>query len=117
MAVLLNFHQKILPQRYVPRSEVLRLFLLFSVKNLFPLYPDYTSVESFVEDVQGYVDKGYLSAAKELYTQIRMKPRDAVNVLESLREDGIKYLEIRTIDLNVYDPCGIAKIDMEFYLV
>lgn len=83
-------------------------------KNLFPLYPDYTSVESFVEDVQGYVDKGYLSAAKELYTQIRMKPRDAVNVLESLREDGIKYLEIRTIDLNVYDPCGIAKIDMEF---
>ncbi len=83
-------------------------------KNITPLFPDYTTVATFTRDVRGFMEKGYLSAPKELYTQVRLKSKEVADVLGSLEKDGIAYLEIRTMDLNVFDPCGIAKIDMTF---
>lgn len=83
-------------------------------KNTVPLYPDYRTVDHFVKDVQGYVDSGILSAPKELYTQIRLKSKDAGDVLGSLSRDGIQYVEVRTLDLNIFDKCGIAKDDLNF---
>lgn len=83
-------------------------------KNLKPVFPDYSTVAGFARDVEANVAAGFISAPKELYTQVRLKPRDVGNLLESLTIDGIKYLEIRTVDLNVFDPCGIARIDMDF---
>lgn len=83
-------------------------------KNLDEMYPNYNSVNEFINDVNGYVEKGLISEAKELYTQIRLKPKDRDNYLESLKEDGIEYIEIRTIDINPFDKCGISKEDMEF---
>ena len=55
-----------------------------------------------------------MSQAKELYTQIRLKPKDPSNLLESLNDDGIKYLEIRTLDINPFYKCGLIKNDMNF---
>ena len=86
----------------------------FGYKNLIPLFPDYTSVENFTRDVQRFVNSGQIIAPKELYTQVRLKPKDPANLIASLQRDGIQYLELRTLDLNVYDPCGIAGVDMQF---
>ncbi|MBR5504546.1 MAG: glutamate--cysteine ligase [Methanobrevibacter sp.] len=83
-------------------------------KNLEHLYPDYSSVSGFADSVQGFIDDGTLSQAKELYTQIRLKSRDPRNLLESLKNDGIKYVEIRTFDINPFYKCGLIKRDMEF---
>ncbi len=83
-------------------------------KNLVKLYPRYDSVEHFKEDVEKYIEKKILSEAKELYTQIRLKPKDPINYLESLAKDGILYLEIRSIDINPFDKCGINKTDTDF---
>lgn len=83
-------------------------------KNLEELYPRYDSIENFCEDVNNFIEEGILSEAKELYTQIRLKPQDPTRYLESLKEDGIIYVEIRSIDINPFDKCGIDKNDAEF---
>ncbi len=83
-------------------------------KNLKSLYPNYCSVDEFTSDVQSFIDGGDLSEAKELYTQVRLKPKEPSDVLKSLKEDGIEYIEIRTLDINPFYKCGLIRHDMEF---
>ena len=83
-------------------------------KNLKDLHPSYNSVDEFVDDVQSFIDDGDLSQAKELYTQIRLKPKDPSDMLMSLKEDGIQYIEIRTLDINPFYKCGLVRHDMKF---
>ena len=83
-------------------------------KNLKRLYPRYSSVEEFTEDVKAFIERGDLSEAKELYTQIRLKPKRPEDLLDSLNEDGIKYIEVRTLDINPFYNCGLVEHDMKF---
>ncbi len=83
-------------------------------KNEEPLYPSYESIQAYTEDVRRFVARGDISAPKELYTQIRMKAEGVDNILESLENDGIKYLEIRTVDLNPFELTGLAMVDLDF---
>ncbi len=83
-------------------------------KNKKPLFPRYDTVEYFTEDVRSFVKNGDISAPKELYSQVRMKANDVDNILESLEKDGIRYLEVRTLDLNPFDKCGVAAVDLVF---
>ena len=83
-------------------------------KNLKDLYPSYGSAKEFTRDVQSFIDCGDLSEAKELYTQIRLKPKDPKDYLNSINEDGIEYIEIRTLDINPFYKCGLIRRDMEF---
>lgn len=83
-------------------------------KNLKRLYPRYTSVEDFADDVNSFIERGDLSQAKELYTQIRLKPKDPSDLLNSLKNDGIKYIEVRTLDINPFYNCGLVEHDMKF---
>ena len=83
-------------------------------KNLKRLYPSYKNVSEFTRDVNSFIDNGDLSEAKELYTQIRLKPKDPSDVLKSLEDDGIEYVEIRTLDINPFYKCGLVRHDMEF---
>lgn len=83
-------------------------------KNLKDLYPSYVSVEEFTGDVNGFIENGDLSEAKELYTQIRLKPKNPKDLLDSLKKDGIEYIEIRTLDINPFYQCGLVRHDMKF---
>lgn len=83
-------------------------------KNKKHLHPSYKTVEHFTHDVQNYINEGILSKPKELYTQIRLKPKNPLDLLESLKKDGIEYIEIRTLDINPFYKCGMPKIDMKF---
>ena len=83
-------------------------------KNLIELYPSYDSVDEFVDDVNSFIENGDLSEAKELYTQIRLKPKNPQDLLNSLKNDGIEYIEIRTLDINPFYKCGLVKHDMKF---
>ncbi|WP_405268655.1 glutamate--cysteine ligase [Methanobrevibacter sp.] len=83
-------------------------------KNLIELNPSYNSVEEFVNDVNSFIERGDLSEAKELYTQIRLKPKNPKNLLNSLNDDGIEYVEIRTLDINPFYQCGLVEHDMKF---
>lgn len=83
-------------------------------KNLKELYPSYDSVKEFVSDINKFIDDGDLSEAKELYTQIRLKPKNPQDLLNSLENDGIEYIEIRTLDINPFYKCGLVRHDMKF---
>lgn len=83
-------------------------------KNLKKLYPSYNSIHEFTYDVNKFIDSGDLSEAKELYTQIRLKPKNPADVLKSLNETGIEYIEVRTLDINPFYKCGLVKQDMRF---
>ena len=83
-------------------------------KNLKELYPSYKSVDEFVRDINGFIENGDLSEAKELYTQIRLKPKNPKDLLNSLQNDGIEYIEIRTLDINPFYKCGLVRHDMKF---
>ena len=83
-------------------------------KNLKELYPSYDSVKEFVGEVNKFIENGDLSEAKELYTQIRLKPKNPQDMLNSLENDGIEYVEIRTLDINPFYKCGLVRHDMKF---
>ncbi len=83
-------------------------------KNKEELYPNYESVDSFLESIENFIEAGYISEAKELYTQIRLKTMDKTDVIKTLKEDGIDYLEVRSIDINPFDKTGVDKNDLEF---
>ena len=83
-------------------------------KNLIELYPSYNSIDEFTRDIEGFIDDGDLSQAKELYTQIRLKPKNPKDLLNSLKNDGIEYIEVRTLDINPFYKCGLVKHDMKF---
>ena len=83
-------------------------------KNLVDLHPSYDSVGEFTRDISRFIENGDLSEAKELYAQIRLKPKNPKDILNSLNKDGIEYIEIRTLDINPFYKCGVVKQDMNF---
>lgn len=83
-------------------------------RNREELYPDCSSLEGYIRSVRSFIAQGLISEPKELYTPLRLKPKDPRRVLESLEENGILYLEIRSLDLNPFDVAGISLDDIRF---
>jgi len=83
-------------------------------KNIVDLFPSWDSVESYVEDVRSFIERGDIVGAKELYTQVRLKTSSKDRVLEELIDEGIHYIEIRLLDLNVFDKTGVNLDDLKF---
>ncbi|WP_346928526.1 bifunctional glutamate--cysteine ligase GshA/glutathione synthetase GshB [Clostridium sp.] len=83
-------------------------------KNLVDLFPDYNSAEGYVRSLKDFIRDGLIESHKEVYSQIRLKPKNPKEFFNSLIEDGIKYLEYRTIDVNPFEKCGISLEDLKF---
>lgn len=82
-------------------------------KNKVDLYPDYSSVESYVKSIEEFINEGIIDSNKEVYSQVRLKAKDNKNFFESLLNDGVEYLEYRTIDINPFEKGGISLEDMK----
>ncbi len=74
---------------------------------------DYTNLNTYIESVNDYINKGALFSAGELYLPVRLKPRGD-NSLEALSENGVDHIELRMFDLNPLSSVGIFKEDLEF---
>lgn len=83
-------------------------------RNLVDLFPDYNTVDDYVKSIKEFIKDDLIESHKELYSQIRLKPKNIKDFLNSLEQDGIKYLEYRTIDVNPFEKSGIALEDLEF---
>lgn len=81
--------------------------------NFFTPILDYGNLKAYTASIQRYIDQGLLVAASELYYPVRLKP-EGINTLERLASRGVDHLEIRMLDLNPLDPCGIALEDIRF---
>jgi glutamate--cysteine ligase len=86
----------------------------FGYKNTEDFFVPLDSLECYLKTIDDLIADGSISGAREYYSPIRLKAKDNTNLLESLRKDGIEYLEIRTIDLNPYSNTGIDIRDIYF---
>ncbi|ONI40333.1 bifunctional glutamate--cysteine ligase/glutathione synthetase [Candidatus Epulonipiscium fishelsonii] len=78
------------------------------------LYGNYNSVTEYVQSICEFIREGSIESHKEFYSSIRLKPHNANHFLSSLLTDGIKYLEIRSIDINPFEKVGISVVDLKF---
>ncbi|GKV64086.1 MULTISPECIES: bifunctional glutamate--cysteine ligase GshA/glutathione synthetase GshB [unclassified Sporosarcina] len=71
----------------------------------------YSSIENYAADLESMVKKGYLIEEKEFYSAIRLRSKGHVSQLE---EQGVRYVELRNIDLNPFEMYGISREQVEF---
>ena len=73
----------------------------------------YDSLNTYVDSIEEYVQKGCLREAAELYYPVRLKPTGD-NSLDNLRKNGVNHIELRTLDLNPLALAGVQKEDLQF---
>lgn len=71
----------------------------------------YGSLENYLGDIAALVETGKLSEEKEFYAPVRLRGGRRV---ADLAEAGIRYIEIRNIDIDPYAAYGISKEQVRF---
>lgn len=72
-----------------------------------------------LKDINGnfkQLNTNILQMENELYTQIRPKRKtnNGESLIEALKNRGIEYVEIRSLDINPFSPIGISKKQILF---
>ena len=80
----------------------------FGYKNKKKYIISYETAEEYVESIESLIDSGELSDPREFYSSIRLRAKNNDDLLKSLKEDGITYLEVRHIDLNPFEKEGVS---------
>ena len=83
-------------------------------RNKDEFYVSFNSIDEYISDIKNHVSKETIHEVREFYSPVRIKTKDTVNILNSLKNDGIQYIEIRTVDLNPYSPIGVDVEDLHF---
>ncbi|UUW64932.1 bifunctional glutamate--cysteine ligase GshA/glutathione synthetase GshB [Clostridium perfringens] len=87
----------------------------YGYKNKKDYYVSYNSIEEYASDAKNLVKDKEIQSIKEYYNPIRLKSLGSEDMLESLLNKGIDYLEVRLLDL---DPLSIQGVSKEtLYLV
>ncbi|KAF1304434.1 bifunctional glutamate--cysteine ligase GshA/glutathione synthetase GshB [Candidatus Enterococcus willemsii] len=71
----------------------------------------YRTLEGYLSDIARMVEEGKLSEDKEYYASVRLRGGKKV---ADLADAGIRYIELRNIDLNPYEPYGISEEQVAF---
>ena len=71
----------------------------------------YASMAQYVADIQEMVETGKLSEEKEFYAPVRLRGGKKV---ADLAQAGIRYIELRNIDLNPFEMYGMSEAQVEF---
>ncbi|MBP9742818.1 MAG: hypothetical protein KBD37_05620 [Burkholderiales bacterium] len=83
-------------------------------RNLNHFYVSYNSLAEYIQDINNAINKGEIIAAKEYYSQVRLKGHSKSHILDDLAKGGVNYIEIRTLDLNPLTKLGITLEQMDF---
>lgn len=75
---------------------------------------DYSSIDQYVNSITSNINKGVIEDIRELYSQVRLKSKGPQYSAENLLENGIEYIEIRTIDINPFVKSGLSVEDLNF---
>lgn len=85
-------------------------------RNKEELHPSYETVEAYVDSLKECIAAGTIKNPMEFYSSIRLRSKAANHheVLKSLLENGIQYVEIRSLDLNPFELAGASLEDLKF---
>lgn len=78
-------------------------------KNLEDFYVSYNNVNEYVNDIRNLINDKCIQGAREYYSPIRFKTKEQGDMLNNLLNDGVKYIEIRLLDLDPLCPIGVSK--------
>ncbi|RPI62331.1 MAG: glutamate--cysteine ligase, partial [Lysobacterales bacterium] len=78
--------------------------------------PRYAAIGIVVDDEYRQLNANILQIENEYYSTIRPKPSKASKArpLVALAEDGVDYVEVRTLDLSSADPVGMNQSELRF---
>ena len=79
-------------------------------------YSDYSKLGTKVDDQYNQLNDCILQSEAEFYSSIRAKrvaPAGA-NFLQSLKDDGVEYIEVRLMDIDPFHPLGISQETVRF---
>ncbi|MFV0424671.1 MAG: bifunctional glutamate--cysteine ligase GshA/glutathione synthetase GshB [Bacilli bacterium] len=85
----------------------------FGYCNMEELGIRYTTIKDFIDSVKSAIEKEKIIDEREIYDSIRIK-NGSKFVTENLEETGIKYIEVRNIDINPYVKGGANVEDLKF---
>ena len=71
----------------------------------------YASMKQYLADIERMIEEGKLSEEKEFYTPLRFRGGKKV---ADLAKTGVRYIELRNIDLNPYARLGINPEQVRF---
>lgn len=71
----------------------------------------YASLDQYIHDIDTMVHTGKLSEEKEFYAPVRLR---GGNKMSQLADFGIRYIELRNIDLNPFERLGISTEQLHF---
>lgn len=72
-------------------------------------FVSYNSLEEYIKDIRKLINDKCIQQAKEYYSSIRFKSKEAGDMLDNLEENGVRYIEIRLLDLDPTTKFGISK--------
>ena len=84
-------------------------------QNLIPINISFKNKREHIDSIKKYIDNKELYSLSELYYPIRAKSYDGTDNIESLKEK-IKYIEVRVVDINPFDKCGVSEEQLEFIM-
>jgi len=86
----------------------------YGYQNKNDLNLSYDSICDHVASIRGAMAAGEIMDEREVYSPVRIKCPNKIKLMNCLEEDGIGYLEIRSIDLNPRAFAGIELEDLQF---
>ena len=77
--------------------------------------PSYEAIGVVVDGKYRQLNANILQLENEYYSSIRPKPASKTpRLVAALRETGIEYVEVRTLDLNPFAPLGVTEDQAKF---
>ncbi len=79
-------------------------------------WPDYQQIGVVVDGEYRQLNANILQIENEYYSSMRPKPPadSGLAPAAALREHGIAYVELRSLDLNMFDPLGVSEQQLRF---
>jgi glutamate--cysteine ligase len=77
--------------------------------------PRYAAIGVVVDGEYRQLNANVLQLENEYYSSIRPKPAGkSPRLIAALRDKGVEYVEVRTLDLNPFEPVGVSLEQMRF---
>ncbi|MHC5228590.1 bifunctional glutamate--cysteine ligase GshA/glutathione synthetase GshB [Enterococcus sp. LJL99] len=83
----------------------------FGYKNHEDVKVSYESLAKYTQDIERMVENGILSEEKEFYSPVRLRGGAK---MADLAQKGVRYIELRNLDLNPFTRLGIEADTLQF---
>lgn len=108
-------HESLLEKRFEGAISLRNSSLGYTNKE--KVHLSYNSIEEHVVSFKEALKKGAVEYEKELYAPIRLRTKRKPTKVDDLLTQGISYIEIRNLDLNLLHKNGISTDEIQFVYI